>query len=136
MRDRSIDGTVGAIETGSDDQLPLLGNAARRLLEGFIAFRAPNATDFQSKVDAVTRANGIDAALSRRVSTFLNGHSHRDYPRPTTALDFPSVEDELKTTLDFIRRADGQHFEDMCSAVGIDYATLIKNVVPGSSGPM
>ncbi|MCL2793958.1 MAG: AAA family ATPase [Microbacteriaceae bacterium] len=106
------------------DTLPLLGNAARRLLDGFISFRAPNGNDFQARVDSIARESGIDPVLSRRVVKFLHGQSHREEPRPTSALDFPSTVSELQAALDFIRRADPNHFSAMCKAVEIDASAL------------
>nr|RZI36687.1 hypothetical protein BJQ95_00903 [Cryobacterium sp. SO1] len=114
-----------AVRDGDHETLPLLGNAARRLLEGFISFRAPNGSSFQEKVDLITRASSIDSVLSRRVVKFMHSQSHREEPRPTSALDFPSVEAELRAALDFMRRADGSHFEEMCKAVGVGHTPLL-----------
>jgi hypothetical protein len=108
--------------------LPLLGNAARRLLDGFISFRAPNGNDFQVRVDSIVQDTGIDAVLARRVVKFLHGQSHREEPRPTSALNFPSIENELKAALEFMQQADGKHFAKMCKAVGIDERELALNV--------
>ncbi|WP_370443678.1 AAA family ATPase [Cryobacterium sp. M23] len=114
-----------AVRDGDHETLPLLGNAARRLLEGFISFRAPSGGNFQQKVDLITKAASIDGVLARRVVKFMHGQSHREEPRPTSALDFPSVEAELRAALDFMRRADGPHFEEMCKAVDVDHTTII-----------
>jgi wobble nucleotide-excising tRNase len=114
-----------AVRDGDHAALPLLGNAARRLLEGFTSFRAPSGDNFQQKVDSIKKASSIDEVLARRVVKFLHGQSHREEPRPSAALDFPSIETELKSALQFIQKADADHFTEMCKAVEIDEAALI-----------
>jgi wobble nucleotide-excising tRNase len=115
---------AGGVTQNATDELPLLGNAARRLIEGFISFRAPHGSDFQKKIDAITLQNSIDGELSSRVVKFLHGHSHREDPSPISALDFPSIEAELKSVLEYMRLADGVHFKNMCIAVNIDESKL------------
>lgn len=113
-----------AVAGDDPETLPLLGNAARRLLDGFIAFRAPNGNDFQSRVDSIVRDSQMDGVLARRVVKFLHGQSHREEPRPTSALDFPTISSELKSALQFMLVADSKHFGKMCKAVGIDENAL------------
>lgn len=108
-----------AVQPEAAEELPLLGNAARRLLEGFISFKAPHEHSFQAKIDAI-ELHGDHGALRTRVVKFVHGHSHRLEPSPTAALDFPSIETELHTVLEFMRLADERHFESMCKAVGVD----------------
>ncbi len=117
-----------AVSGNSQEYLPLVGNAGRRLLEGFLSFRAPSKIKFQDKVDAVASSAGIDESLKERVVQFLHSQSHREEPRPSAALDFPSIEAELVATLAFIQRADGDHFKDMCIAIGLDPETLIQDL--------
>lgn len=114
-----------AVAVESSDELPLLGNAARRLVEGFGSFRAPHGMDFQKRIDAITSNRGIDPALSKRVVKFMHGDSHRENPNPTTALDFPSVEEELRAVLKFMHEADPDHFDNMCKAVAIDRNSVL-----------
>jgi wobble nucleotide-excising tRNase len=110
---------ANAVAFEADDELPLLGNAARRLVEGFITFRAPHAQDFQARIDSIAREREVDPTLSKRVVKFLHGQSHREDPNPESSLDFPSVEIELKAVLEFMRQADEDHFINMCRAVGV-----------------
>ncbi|MFJ4046679.1 AAA family ATPase [Microbacterium sp. NPDC089987] len=114
-----------SVLTSDAETLPLMGNAARRLLEGFISFRAPAFDDFQQKVDAIQRAENLDPVLARRIVKFLHGMSHREEPCPTSALDFPSIEQELCASLEFMHLADHKHFKDMCKAVELDYLSLV-----------
>lgn len=111
----------------SREYLPLVGNAGRRLLEGFLSFRAPSRVNFQEKVDAVASAASIDPSLKERVVKFLHSQSHREEPRPSAALDFPSIEAELVAALSFIYQADRPHFDDMCAAVGVDPRAVLQS---------
>jgi wobble nucleotide-excising tRNase len=113
-----------AVIADAGDELPLLGNAARRLFEGFITFRAPQGNNFEQKVEAISKAKEIGPTLSKRVVKFLHGHSHREDPTPATALDFPSIERELRSVLVYMKRADSEHFDNMCRAVGIEVSDM------------
>lgn len=115
---------AGAVLANGSGELPLLGNAARRMFEGFISFRAPQGLDFQAKVTSVSAASKIDPTLSNRVVKFLHGHSHREDPTPLTSIDFPSIELELQSVLNYMREADSLHFSNMCKAVGVAEADL------------
>ncbi|QIM19578.1 AAA family ATPase [Leucobacter coleopterorum] len=117
-----------AVTGDSQEYLPLVGNAARRLLEGFLSFRAPHMVTFQEKADTVANAASFDPAVKQRAVKFLHSQSHREEPRPSAALDFPSIEAELVATLSFIYKADGPHFIDMCVAVGVDSNLLLKDL--------
>jgi wobble nucleotide-excising tRNase len=120
---------ANAVAFEADDELPLLGNAARRLVEGFITFRAPHAQDFQTHIDSIVRGSDIDPTLSKRVVKFLHGQSHREDPNPESSLDFPSVEIELSAVLEFMRQADDDHFINMCLAVGVPEERLRPGVL-------
>ncbi|WP_316307956.1 AAA family ATPase [Clavibacter michiganensis] len=110
---------VSAVASDQSDELPLLGNAGRRLLEGFLSFKAPSAPDFQAKVNAVVKASEVDSIVATRVVKFAHAHSHRDDPSPASGLDFPSIELELEALMAFMQAADGAHFSSMCAAVGV-----------------
>lgn len=116
---------ANAVRVESHDELPLLGNAGRRLIEGFGVFRAPHGKDFQARIDAIMRKQEIDPALSKRVVKFMHGQSHREDPNPVTALDFPSIEGELRAVLTFMHAADPDHFTNMCKAVAIDPSFIL-----------
>jgi hypothetical protein len=67
---------------------------------------------------------GIDGILGERVVKFLHGHSHREEARPSSGLDFPAIEDELRLVLRFMRDADPKHFDRMCRGVAVDPSLL------------
>lgn len=111
---------VNAIRTRAHDEFPLLGNAARRLIEGFIAFQAPHENSFGGRVSGIAHQRGVAKSLVQRVVKFMHGQSHRTSPSPATGLDFPAIEDELSAVITFMREADEQHFLNMCKAVKVD----------------
>jgi len=123
-----------AIVDGNDDELPLLGNAGRRLIEGFISFKAPNGTSFQEKVDT-TFGSLSPKELKERIVRYLHGSSHRENPNPTSALDFPAVENELRNVFRFIQLCDPDHFERMCKAVDLKASEVLDSLATSSGGP-
>lgn len=108
-----------AVESQADPEAPLLGNAGRRLLEGFVGFKAPSATDFAGKVNRAAAEGRVASELSERVRRFANGMSHRMEASPTTPMQFLAVEEELRSIMLFIKACDESHFRDMCSATGL-----------------
>lgn len=121
-----------SLTTANESIIPLLGNAARRLLEGFISFKAPNGASFQHKIDLTTELAELDnqrysaqlAEIKERVVRFAHGMSHRSEPIPTTGLNFIAVRDELRKVLHFIQLCDPQHFKRIAEAVNIDLASI------------
>lgn len=111
---------ANAIRVEAHDEFPLLGNAARRLIEGFIAFQAPHKNTFGERVSSIALQRGVDESLTKRVVKFMHGQSHRANPNPVAGLDFPSIEDELSAVIRFMYEADEEHFNNMCLAVKID----------------
>lgn len=102
---------------GEDSLLPLVGNASRRLLEGFASFQAPAGTSFQEKID-MSCLNKVNDTLKNRVVKFAHGQSHRENPNPTTGVDLPSVRSEIRALLDLIKGCNDEHFGRMCKATG------------------
>jgi wobble nucleotide-excising tRNase len=110
-----------ALEQSEDDSLPLMPNAARRLLEGFLAFKVPSATDLRSRLDGLHAQYSLDEALVTRVYTFVNRMSHRDDPDPLAGLNFSAIQDELRCVIDLMESADPRHVDGLrkaTSAVG------------------
>lgn len=112
----------------SDREAMLHVNAARRLLEGFIAFRAPSKSTFQDRINTVVKSCGysIDEVLAAEIVKFLHGGSHRDEPSPLNSLNFSGTRRELTRVLEFISMADPSHFAEMCKAVRIDPEEMLK----------
>ncbi|MEV6285385.1 AAA family ATPase [Kribbella sp. NPDC051770] len=109
-----------AVSTQVDADLPLLGNAARRLLEGFVAFKAPSGGDFRSKVERAASMGEVPNELTQRMIRFVHGASHRDEPNPSVTLGSAMVSEELGQVLRFVYSCDHDHFTGMCKAVDVD----------------
>lgn len=116
---------LSAVQRDADDEYPLLGNAARRLIEGFVAFQAPHVNNFTGRANWIAQQRGVEESLVRRVVKFMHGQSHRENPNPTTGLDFPSIQGELIAVIKFMRETDKNHFTNMCKAVKIIEQELI-----------
>ncbi len=104
---------------GGEDLLGLTGNATRRLLEGFLRFKAPHETNFTQAADALGEAHQVPAETTIRVVKALHGASHReeldiDKDQPST-----SVARDIRAALDFMRAVDPAHFNGMCKATQI-----------------
>jgi wobble nucleotide-excising tRNase len=124
-----------ALKSADEKDLMLLGNAARRLLEGFVAFKAPTGNKFQDKVSRTARLGGVPNELTNRVVRFVHGASHRDEPNPSVTFDAAYMPAELTQVMRFIHLCDRSHFQGMCDAVGVDLSTLISQWdASGSAG--
>ena len=94
------------------EQNYVLPNMARRLLEGFLAFRQPKASGgLWSKLNKVN----FNKAKKTRILRFLNTHSHSDFigesdHDPSLLAEAASV---LQDILDFMKDQDAKHFEAM-----------------------
>lgn len=115
-----------AASTGDDSDLILLGNAARRLLEGFVSFRSPSGGDFQGKIERAAHQADVPAELTQRIVRFVHGTSHRDEPNPSVMFQAANIPNELGQVLRFIRSCDADHFKGMCQAVDVDIRSLLR----------
>lgn len=107
-----------------DDWLPLVGNAARRLVEGFLAFKEPNQSSFGARISSITPST-LPMAVSNKVKTFLHDQSHRRSPDPSERGVELGLQPEIKNAMAFLRACDADHFSKMCAAVGIEERTII-----------
>ncbi|MFK4089864.1 AAA family ATPase [Kribbella sp. NPDC020789] len=114
-----------AIERNTAD-LILLGNAARRLLEGFVAFRSPTGGDFQGKIESTASQANVSEEFTQRIVRFAHGSSHREEPNPSVSFS-ANIPDELSQILRFIWHCDEKHFRGMCAAVGVEVGSLVAN---------
>ncbi|WP_433003304.1 AAA family ATPase [Kribbella sp. CA-294648] len=115
-----------AVTDSNTSDLILLGNAARRLLEGFVAFRSPTGGDFQGKIESTANQAKVPEELTQRIVRFAHGSSHREEPNPSVSFS-ANVPDELGQVLRFIWTCDEEHFKGMCTAVGVDIKPLVAN---------
>lgn len=105
------------VSTGeADDSIFLIPNAARRLLESFVSFHAPEITDFlgQLKKLAVDDRGGE----YRDVYDFCNRFSHGEGRELQQSLDLRSTLQSVRRSLEFIKAVDENHYLSMCRATG------------------
>ena len=103
-----------------DDQLPHVPNAARRVLETFLSFRAPNQTDLSNAIDELAKREdvSIDPASGRALAAFLHEGSHdqavvgQDMSDQTDFLDRRRYEE----VMELVEQADPDHFRAMIEA--------------------
>ena len=113
------------LNQASSPHLTIVGNSARRLIEGFLAFKAPQVVSFGDRL-SVASPSEIPPETIMRLKHFLHHHSHRSAPDPTEIGVFPTrtLRSDLKLALIYIRMADPEHFSRMCTSVGVDEKPL------------
>lgn len=82
-------------------------------------------------VDMTVHASGANGELSERIVRFAHGSPHRE-PNPLSALDFPTIREELRCVLEFIRASDPMHFDGMSKGVHLDFTAVFKSGAVGS----
>jgi wobble nucleotide-excising tRNase len=92
-------------------------NVARRLLEGFLAFRSPELAgkDLRQQLDEVA----IEQAKKSRILRFLHTHSHNAAMDQEEA-DFSGLQEAkqvFRDLLDLIQQEDVRHYEKMKALV-------------------
>ena len=105
--------TAGAPDLEAQYVLP---NMARRLLEGFLAFRQPQAMGLEPKLMSMAG----EEAKKLRVLRFLHVHSHgqaltEPEHDPSQLAEAPGV---LRDMLDLIKSEDAKHYEAMVTLCG------------------
>lgn len=112
----------GAILGADEDHLFLLPNAARRILEVFCSFKAPNKGDFLAALGSLIDNARLEPY--RDVYDFCNRFSHGEGNEVVESLDSRTVHHQIVRCMQFLRAADSEHFERMCAAVKVDPRSL------------
>ncbi|MDM7888318.1 AAA family ATPase [Curtobacterium sp. NPDC087082] len=102
----------------------LLPNAARRLLESFLAFRLPVLMgDFEGSMRTAFDEHQIEQPLRQRLVRFLHQSSHSEEADISRPVDVHEAVVVLESVFRFIAAVDRPHFEQMCAAVvpGLSY---------------
>src|SRR5690625_4416809 len=111
-----FDRVLKGIEEQSDHELLfLLPNAARRLLESFVAYHAPDIPNFADQLKKIA-VEGSNSEY-RDVYDFCNRYSHGD-GRENEVLDATAVYNRIRRCLEMIKSTSPAHYEAMCKAVG------------------
>lgn len=118
---------TGLVDSEDDDHLYLLPNAARRVLEVFASYKVPHRTDFIQQLDVLVKAQ--QGEPYRDVYDFCNRFSHGEGSESIDVLDARAVHVQIRRCMEFMCAVDGEHFERMCKATGIDASTLISREI-------
>lgn len=98
-------------------------NIARRVLEGFLTFKLPNASTLIDKVLELEQGRGT--AAGRAVMRLLNNHSHlRVISSSDLADDIDSIAvlpDILNNLMDFIKYHDKRHYDTLAKLCDPQY---------------
>lgn len=117
----------------------IMPNAARRLLESFLAFKSPATMgNFEASVTAAM--GDMDEALRLRMIKFLHRFSHNEqgdidaHIRPEEALPV------LASVFSLINSRDEQHFDETCASLELDASLLLQlatvNEAPEEEEPL
>lgn len=113
---RVRDESLKATQNGAIEECYGMPNVARRLLEGFLAFRHPNKpSDLQQQLNLVD----FDHAKKSRILRFLHTYSHHGHiadPEHDLSIlsETPSV---LTNVLELIEVVDKGHYDGMVAAI-------------------
>lgn len=112
-----FDRVLAGLEDPNDHAtLFLLPNAARRLLETFASFHAPDRPNF---LDQITKLAIEDRnAEFRDVYDFCNRFSHGEGRETQVVLDVHTTQQQLRRCIEFLRAVNADHYADMCRATG------------------
>jgi wobble nucleotide-excising tRNase len=113
---------AGVTDSEDHERLFLLPNATRRVLEVFASYKAPHLSDFLTALEVMVKEQHGEPY--RDVYDFCNRYSHGEGSETVEVLDARAVHGQLRRCMEFLREADGEHFERMCKATGIDPAAL------------
>lgn len=112
----------GVQDAEDHERLFLLPNAARRVLETFASYKAPHRPNFLQQLEVLVQAEVGEPY--RDVYDFCNRFSHGEGRESVELLDVRAVHGQIRRCMEFLRAVDGEHFVNMCKAVGVDPAAL------------
>lgn len=113
---------AGIADAEDHERLFLLPNAARRVLEVFASYKAPHRTDFLQQLEVLVDSQ--EGEPYRDVYDFCNRFSHGEGSESIDVLDARAVHGQIRRCMEFLRAVDGEHFERMCKATGVNPSTL------------
>jgi wobble nucleotide-excising tRNase len=108
----------------------VLPNVCRRLLEGFLGFKAPAKMGNLHDQVMDTGGDSVSKSVRTRIYRFLQTYSHNQEADTTTPVGRPEATEILNAVLEFMKELDSDHFAAMCEAVDIDRAQLEAAVLP------
>lgn len=113
---------AGVAEPDDYQSLFLLPNAARRLLEVFASYKAPDRSNFLEQLEDLVRSESGGAF--RDVYDFCNRFSHGEGSESVDVLDAHVVHRQIRRCMEFLRAVDEEHYLRMCKAAKVEPTVL------------
>lgn len=111
----------------------VIPNAARQMLEAFLAFKYPSRIgDFEGSMRRAFEQQNVADPLRQRITRFVHRQSHNEeanIDRPTGIGESVTV---LRSVFQFIDAVDRDHFTEMCSALKLSTSVVLLRT-PGTS---
>jgi wobble nucleotide-excising tRNase len=111
---------AGRVEPELDDEaLPHVPNAARRVLETFVAFRSPNQSDIRAGLEKLV--DSVAPSLSNTVGSMISFLHEGSHDQGVASEELSSGTDFLdrrryQDVMELIEQTDKSHFDQMISA--------------------
>lgn len=106
------------------DALALAPNAARRMLEAFLAFRYPqHVGNFNTALRVATESLELGPARTR-VVRYLHAYSHNEEPDIGRPLQPSEAVPVIQAVFELMGLLDADHFTSMCAVLELDDALL------------
>ena len=119
-----IDGHDGPDLLAQLEATAIIPNAARKMLEAFLAFRYPGSIgDFEASMRRALEV--VPDATKHRVTRFLHHHSHNEEADLGRSVDSGEAVSVLMSVFELIREVDRKHYTEMCWSLALDQAALV-----------
>ena len=117
------------------NELVLMPNAARRMLEAFLSFRCPGKVgSFHVALqELMCRDHHLDGGVRTRVERYLHAYSHFDGGDISQPLKLTETTTVLRSLFQLMHHVDPEHVSAMCTALDIDERELLGGSVSASS---
>lgn len=125
---------LAALADPNSEQLAILPNAMRRVLENFCSFKAPHESDFRSRLAHLVKE--IEDEPYEDVYRFINNLSHGTGDSLVNGIDTIQIYGNLRRSLKFMHAVDEDHFFKLCQRVGLkrESKRFIREMTPRPSG--
>lgn len=125
---------LAAVGDPNSEQLAILPNVMRRVLENFCSFKAPHESDFRSRLAHLVKE--IEDEPYEDVYRFINNLSHGTGDSLVNGIDTIQIYGNLRRSLKFMHAVDEGHFHKLCQRVGLkrESKRLIREMTPGPRG--
>ena len=117
------------------NELALMPNAARRMLEAFLSFRCPGKVgSFHVALqELMCRDHHLDGGVRTRVERYLHAYSHFDGGDISQPLKLTEATTVLRSLFQLMHHVDPEHVSAMCAALAIDERELLGDSASVSS---